>query len=330
MVENTKILSVEERKAILEELVNGEALKRDMVRKAKLYPKDFEGYLRRAEVTDALKVGSDKEGGYLVPDEMEKKLVKAMENKGVVRKLANVIRTENLLRIPGVSSHGTAHWIEEGGDMIFEDEQFYQVIIDAHKNGYITLVTEELLEDAGFDVEQHIVEIAGDKIGELEEEAFLTGDGNHKPHGLLLDAQVGIEAAEVTMDAALDLYFSLGQKYRENAVWVMNEEALRTLHKVKSAQGRNVWEEDVTKEIPLKLLGKPVYTSDAMPDVAAGNCPIAFGDFSYFWIGDRGNRAIKRMNEIYADRGMIGFRVTHRVDGRLVLPEAIKTLKIAS
>ena len=126
------------------------------------------------------------------------------------------------------------------------------------------------------------------------------------------------------------MYFSLGQKYRENAVWVMNEEALRTLHKVKSAQGRNVWEEDVTKEIPLKLLGKPVYTSDAMPDVAAGNCPIAFGDFSYFWIGDRGNRAIKRMNEIYADRGMIGFRVTHRVDGRLVLPEAIKTLKIAS
>lgn len=71
MVEKTKGLSVEERKAILEELVNGEALKRDMVRKAKLYPKDFEGYLRMAEVTDALKVGSDKEGGYLVPDEME-------------------------------------------------------------------------------------------------------------------------------------------------------------------------------------------------------------------------------------------------------------------
>lgn len=330
MVENTKVLSVEERKAILEDLVNGEALKRDMVRKAKLYPKDFEGYLRRAEVTDALKVGSDKEGGYLVPDEMEKKLVKAMENKGVIRKLANVIRTENLLRIPGVSAHGAAHWIEEGGEMIFEDEQFYQVIIDAHKNGYITVVTEELLEDAGFDVEQHIVEIAGDKIGELEEEAFLTGDGNHKPHGLLLDAQVGTEAAEVTMDAALDLYFSLGQKYRENAVWLMSEEALRTLHKVKSAQGRNVWEEDMTKEMSLKLLGKPVYTSDAMPAVAAGNCPIAFGDFSYFWIGDRGNRAIKRMSEIYADRGMIGFRVTHRVDGRLVLPEAIKTLKIAS
>lgn len=330
MVENTKGFFVEERKAMLEEMVNGEALKKDMVRKTALYPKHFEGYLRRAEVTDALKVGSDKEGGYLVPDEMEKKLVQAMENKGVVRKLANVIRTENLLRIPGVSAHGTAHWIEEGGEMIFEDEQFYQVIIDAHKNGYITLVTEELLEDAGFDVEQHIVEIAGDKIGELEEEAFLTGDGNHKPHGLLLDAQVGTEAAEVTMDAALDLYFSLGQKYRENAVWLMSEEALRTLHKVKSAKGRNVWEEDMTKEMPLKLFGKPVYTSDAMPKVVAGNCPIAFGDFSYFWIGDRGNRAIKRLNEIYSDRGMVGFRVTHRVDGRLVLPEAIKTLKIAS
>ena len=83
MVENTKGLSVEKRKAILEEMVNGEALKKDMDRKTALYPKHFEGYLRRAEVTDALKVGSDKEGGYLVPDEMEKKLVKVMENKGL-------------------------------------------------------------------------------------------------------------------------------------------------------------------------------------------------------------------------------------------------------
>lgn len=107
MGKNTKELTIEERKAILEELVNGEALKRDMVRKAKMYPTDYAGYLRTADVTDALKVGSDKEGGYLVPDEMENKIVKALENSDVVRMLAKVIKTENLLKIPGVTSHGT-------------------------------------------------------------------------------------------------------------------------------------------------------------------------------------------------------------------------------
>lgn len=325
-----KQLTIDERIAKLEAIVNGDSLKRDMVRKAAQYPKDYIGYLKSAEITDSLKVGSDKEGGYLVPDEFEKKLVEKLESKGVMRKLSNVITTSRSLKIPGVSKNPTADWVEEGGRINETDMEFYQVVIDAHKNGYITLVTEELLEDAGFDIEQHIIDIAGDKIGELEEDAFINGNGVHKPTGVLVDAPVGEETSSLNMDAALNLYFSVGQKYRKNAVWVMSEEALRILHKERTAMGRNVWEDDMTKDLPTKLNGRPVYVSDSMPGVKAGKCPIMFGDFSYYWIGDRGNRAIKRMGEMYADRGMVGFRVTHRVDGKLVLPEAIKTLKIAS
>lgn len=325
-----KTLTIEERMAKLEAIVNGDSLKREMIRKAAAYPKDYVGYLKTAEVTDALKVGSDKEGGYLVPDEFEKKLVEKIESRSVIRNVANVIKTDNLLRIPGVSQKPTAAWVEEGEQFKETDMEFYQVVIDAHKNGYITLASEELLDDSGFDIEQYIIDTAGDKIGELEEAAFISGDGVHKPTGVLVEAPVGQETSKLCMDDAIELFFSVGMRYRDKGVWVMSEDALRTLHKEKTAMGRNVWEGDIAKELPLKLMGKPVYVSDAMPAVAAGNCPIAFGDFSYYWIGDRGNRAIKRMNEIYADRGMIGFRVTHRVDGRLVLPEAIKTLKIAS
>lgn len=325
-----KNLTIEERMAKLEAIVNGDSLKREMVRKAAAYPKDYVGYLKTAEVTDALKVGSDKEGGYIVPDEFEKKLVQKLESKGVVRKLANVIKTDNLLKIPGVSQHPSAAWVEEGEQFKETDMEFYQVVIDAHKNGYITIVTEELLEDAEFDIEDYIVNSAGDKIGELEEAAFIIGDGNNKPTGIIASAPVGEETTTLNMDAALNLYFSVGQKYRKNAVWVMSDEALKTLQKEKTAMGRNIWEGDMTEEIPLMLNGRPVLVSDAMPGVEAGKCPIMFGDFSYYWIGDRGNRAIKRMGEIYADKGCVGFRVTHRVDGKLVLPEAIKTLKIAS
>lgn len=323
-----KELTLEQRKARMEELVNGDMLKAEMMRKAKLYPKDYASYLRTAEVTDALKVGSDKEGGYLVPDEFEEKLVKKLENKSIVRNIAHVLTTKHLLRVPGVASHGTAAWVEEGGKIEFSDESFYQVLIDAHKCGCITVTTEELLEDAGFSVEDYIIESAGSKMAELEEAAYLAGDGNGKPRGLLLDAQVGKETKELTMDDALDLYFSLNQKYRDNAVWIMNEQALSTLHKYKSAMGRNVWEDNTQNELPMKLLGRTVYVSEGMPEMAAGNAVIAFGDFSFFWIGERGKRSIKRLNEIYADKGMIGFRMTHRVDGKLIVPEAIKTLKL--
>ena len=170
-----KQLTIDERMAKLEAIVNGDSLKREMVRKAAAYPKDYVGYLKTAEVTDALKVGSDKEGGYIVPDEFEKKLVQKLESKGVVRKLANVIKTDNLLKIPGVSQHPSAAWVEEGEQFKETDMEFYQVVIDAHKNGYITIVTEELLEDAEFDIEDYIVNSAGDKIGELECQAAHCG-----------------------------------------------------------------------------------------------------------------------------------------------------------
>ena len=321
--------TLNERMAAIEAVINEDAVKRNMVRKTSEYPKAYGNYLRNAEVTDVLKVGSDKEGGYLVPDEFEDKLVKKLESKGVMRRLSNVIKTEHLLRIPGVSQKPTADWVEEGGSFSESDFEFYQIVIDAHKNGYISLVTEELLEDAGFDIENHIVDTAGDKIGELEEEAFISGDGIHKPTGVLVDAPVGHETKKLCMDDALELFYSVPQRYRNKGVWVMSQDALRILHKEKSAMGRNIWEGDMTKELPLKLNGREVFVSDAMPGVEAGKCPIMFGDFSYYWIGDRGNRSIKRLGELYSDRGMVGYRVTHRVDGKLVLPEAIKTLKIA-
>ena len=79
---------------------------------------------------------------------------------------------------------------------------------------------------------------------------------------------------------------------------------------------------------PEKLLGRPVYVSEFMPEVASDSKPILFGDFNYFWIGDRGKRSVKRLNERYADHGQVGFIATQRVDAKLVLPEAIKSLKI--
>lgn len=326
----SKDLSLKERMAIIEEEIYGEKVKHDMVVKTAEYPKAYVDYLRDGEKPQALKVGKDEEGGYLVPDEMEEGIIEAAKSKGVMRELATQIKTRNLLKIPAVEEHGTAAWIEEGEQLQFTDEKFRINEIDAHKVACLVRVTDELLEDSGLDIEAFIAKNGGEAVGEKEEAAFISGDGVIQPRGILLDAEVGVATQDVNMDAAIDLYFSVRQPYREKGVWLMSEDALRTLQKEKTANGRNAWEGNYTKELPLKLMGHRVYVSDAMPGIEMGNCPIAFGNFSFYWIGDRGNFSVKRLNELYADKGMVGFRITHRVDGRLMLPEAVKTLKIAS
>ena len=80
----------------------------------------------------------------------------------------------------------------------------------------------------------------------------------------------------------------------------------------------------------MKLFGYPVHICDFMDNVVPGGIPVMFGNFSYYWIGDRGKRVIKRLVERYADRGQVAFITTERVDAKLVLPEAVKLLKVKS
>jgi HK97 family phage major capsid protein len=218
-----------------------------------------------------------------------------------------------------------------GQQIVVSDDRFGQVTLSAYKVGTLVLVSDELLEDASFNMEEVILNQFASRIGKCEEEAFISGDGNSKPIGLLTQAPVGTVSAEVgklTMDDAIDLYHSVNARYREKAVWLMSEDAYRTLYKVKSALGRNIWEPSLVAGEPDKLLGRPVFISDLMPNVLAGSKPILFGDFSYYWIGDRGKRSVKRLIERYADKGQVGFLASQRVDAKLVLPEAIQALKV--
>ncbi|MBO4899219.1 MAG: phage major capsid protein [Lachnospiraceae bacterium] len=329
-MKNEMNISLKERVDALEREINGEKLQAEMLRKAKQYRKDYRGYLRNAEITDSLKVGKESEGGYLVPDEMEEGLVEALEQNNVIRKLSTVVSTNAPRKVDTYVKGPTGYWVDEGGPITFSDAEFYQVVLDAHKCGAMMGVTEELLEDSGFDIEKYIIEELGECVGDKEEEAFVNGNGTTMPRGFLLDAEVGAEANELSGDALITLQSSVRGKIGMNAVWVMSEEAEQQLRKIKNFNGRPLWQPDMTKGAPDRIFGKPVYVCKAMPKVLPGNCPIAYGDFSYYWIGERGKRSIKRLGERYADRGIVAYRYFHRVDGKLILPDAIKTLKIAA
>ena len=284
-------------------------------------------------VVNALQEGTDSEGGYLVPDEYERTLVEALEEENMFRQLAKVIRTSSGDRkIPVVATKGTASWIDEEGAYTESDDSFGQVSIGAYKVGTMIKVSEELLNDSVFDLESYIAKEFARRIGAKEEEAFFTGDGSGKPLGILAatgGAETGVTAASstaVTADELMDLFYSLKSPYRKKAVWVLNDSTIKAVRKLKDGSGQYLWQPSLMAGTPDTLLGRPVKTSAYMPVIAAGAKTIAFGDFSYYWIADRQGRSFKRLNELYAANGQVGFLGFQRVDGKLVLSEAVKVL----
>ena len=286
------------------------------------------------EVLNALQIGTDSEGGYLVPDEVEHTLVEALEEQNIFRSLAHVIQTSSGDRkIPVVASKGTASWVDEEGSIPESDDAFSQVSIGAYKLGTMIKVSEELLNDSVFDLEAYISREFARRIGNKEEEAFFGGDGKGKPLGVLAatgGAEVGVTAASataLTVDEVFDLFYSLKAPYRKSAVFLMNDASVKALRKLKDNNGQYLWQPSLTAGTPDTLLGRPVYTSAYMPPMAAGAKSVLFGDLSYYWVADRQGRSFRRLGELFAPTGQVGFLATQRVDGKLILPEAVQVLQ---
>ena len=162
-----------------------------------------------------------------------------------------------------------------------------------------------------------------------EENAFINGNGTARPTGFLNTADVGLTSATstaITADEIIDLYHSLRSPYRKNAVFIANDSTIKAIRQLKDLNGVYLWQPGLKEGQPDTLIGNKIYSSSYMPELGAGNKPLAFGDLSYYWIADRQGRIFQRLNELYAATGQVGFRTFQRVDGRLTLPEAVKTL----
>lgn len=286
----------------------------------------------RAEAR-ALGLVPDSAGGYTVPDEFVRQLIQKLEDENVMRRICYVregVTGEG--QIPVEVDIGEAQWIGEAEEYPELDVEFGQVIVGAHKLGRITKVSEELMQDSFLAIEEYMANVFGRAFGRAEERAMVNGDGSGKPLGVVRSAQVGVTvaAAAVTGDDLIDLQHALRRPYRERASWLMEDSTLKAIRKLKDDQGQYIWQPGLREGEPDTLLGRPVYVSPYMPQMEAGAKSILFGDFSYYWILVRRERVMQRLNELYAARGQVGFRMYQRIDGRLVLPEAIVALQHGS
>ena len=281
-------------------------------------------------VSNVLQEGVDTDGGYLVPEEYDSRLIDVLNEECIMRNLGTKITTSGERKINIAATKPAASWIEEGGALSFGDATFDQIIMDAYKLHVAIKVTEELLYDAAFNLESYIIQQFGKAIANAEEDAFLNGDGNHKPTGLLTTAQTGVttSGASITADDLIELVYKLKRPYRKSAAFIVNDQTLAAIRKLKDANQAYMWQPSYQMGEPDRLLGYPIHTTPFMPTAEAGKAALVFGDYSYYNIGDRGSRSIQELRELFAGNGMIAFVMKERVDGKLVLPEAVQMLKI--
>lgn len=278
------------------------------------------------QVDNVLQEKVDADGGYLVPEEYDNRLIQSLEGENIMRQLGHTLTTSGDHKINIAATTPAAAWIDEGGQLTFGEATFKQALLDAHKLHVAIKVTEELLYDSAFNLENYILEQFGKALANAEEDAFLNGDGTGKPTGVFHQTNGGTyltEVATLKADDIINLIHALKRPYRKGAVFILNDKTIAAIRKLKDNNGAYMWQPSYQVGEPDRLLGYPVYTSQFAPENK-----IAFGDFSYYNIGDRGTRSFKQLTELFAGNGMIGFVVKERVDGKLILKEAVQILPI--
>jgi HK97 family phage major capsid protein len=305
-------------------------------RASNAYKEDFGLHLRgKALVHNVLSTTPDEDGGFLVPLEFERDIVKALDEENIIRRLAKVVTTYHERKIPVALGHSVAQWTTENSAYTESNPTFGQKQIDAYKLTDLCRVSVELLKDSTFDIEAYLRQEFARAFGIAEEEAFCVGNGTTQPTGIFTEngGTVGVTAASataITVDEIISLVHALKAPYRKNAKFLMNDATVALLRKLKDQNGQYLWQPSVQAGVPDRLLGYEIYTSPYVPVAQAGALAIAFGDFKNYWIGDRAGRTVQRLNELYATNGQIGYVATERVDGKVILSEAIQLLQMKS
>ena len=304
-------------------------------RKGEAYSNGFDQYTRVGksglshDILNALQIGTDSEGGYIVPEEFDTKLVEYLQDFNELRMYVNVVSTGSDRNIPVESSLGTATWTAEEASYTESDAAFTQVVLGAYKLGTIIKVSEELLSDAFFDVQSYLARNFGKRFGLAEEAAFVNGNGSGKPTGIVGGSGLGktaAGAAAITSDEIIDLYHAVPRQYRPKAVWLMADATVKLVRKLKDGDSQYLWQPGLQAGQPDLLLGKRLITSSAMPAATTGLKSVVFGDLSGYTVADRQGTVVQRLNELYAANGQVGFRAYKRMDGKMVDATGVKHL----
>lgn len=297
--------------------------------------KAFRHYVRTGAKA-ALQQDTDTEGGYLVPTTYSSELARGLHDLSILRQAgARVLQAggTDSFRVPTLGYSGAAVLTAEEAAFDEQAPTFSEIDFRPYKYTRLCKVSDELVESSRFDVmRQVLLPDALQAFATAENRAFTIGTGTNEPQGVVAGASLGHTAANATKivaDDILQLFYSLSYLYRQRAVWLMEDATMQAIRLLKTGDGQYLWQPGLHASEPDTLLGRPVYTLNAMASIATGERVVVFGDLAYFWIVDFGALSLRRLEELYAATGQVGFRFYKRVDSHVVLSEALKYLAMA-
>lgn len=280
------------------------------------------------KIMNAVGTGSSS-AGYLVPEELRKEIVRIMYEEATMMSLGQVIDTKTLTDIPVDSTAATAYWIDEAGAFTDSSPTVTRIQLGANKVGVLVKVSEELLADSAFDVEEYITNLAGIALARSAENEFINGTVSGRPTGIIGSATQALTSSvtnSFNYANIMKLFTSVKTPYAKNGSWLVNRDTLGTLMTLQDGASQYIFQPAYRNGETDMLLAKTLKVSEYMPALTTGAKGVLFGDFKHYKIGLRGGMSVQRLNELYAANGQIGFRFHTRIDGKLALAEAVKSL----
>ncbi len=316
----------------------------------------FDAYVRKGDATPlrdleskALSVGTDADGGYLVPDELERAVNRAVRNVSPIRAIAGIRQvSSSVYKKPFAITGAEAGWIAETAARPETDTPTLAELSFPTMELYaMPAATSALLDDSAVDVNEWIAEEVRDAFAEQEGTAFVTGNGTAKPKGFLDYTKVangswswgnigfistgvnGAFAATDPGDKLIDLIYTVKSGYRANGTFVFNRAVQAVIRKMKDGDGNYLWQAAAKAGDASTLMGFPIAESEDMPNLATDSYSVAFGDFRRgYLIVDR--VGIRILRDPYSSKPYVLFYTTKRVGGGVQDFDALKLLKFAA
>lgn len=308
--------------------------------------KGIENGLRDLEMK-ALNTGSDDDGGYAVPEELDRTILELERNASPLRALCNqiTVSTSDYKKLVNLGGAGSGWVGETAARPETNSPKLAQIVAHMGEIYANPMATQTSLDDIFFNAEAWLTGEVATEFAEKEGAAFLSGDGTNKPKGILayamttqadaarafgtLQAVESGAAGVFTGDNLIDLVYALKAGYRANARFMMSQLTVAQARKLTDSEGNYLWQPGLQLGQPSTLMGYGIAENEDMPGVAADANAILFGDFNRgYTIVDRIGTRILR--DPYTNKPYVGFYTTKRVGGMLTDSNAIKVLKLSA
>ncbi|CAB3750837.1 capsid protein [Burkholderia sp. MSh2] len=311
------------------------------------YTDAFNAHVKRGDVNAALNKGADEQGGYLTPIEWDRTITNKLVQISPMRQLCQVQSVSKAGFSKLFNLGGTASgWVGETDNRPQTNTGKFASLTFGHGEIYANpAATQQLLDDSEIDLEAWLSGEVNTEFSKQEGPAFVAGDGEKKPFGLLTYVDGGANAkkhpfgsigvvnsgaaAGIASDGIIDLIYDLPSAFAGNARFTMNRNTLGKVRKLKDGQGNYLWQPSYVAGQPSTLSGYPITEVPDMPDVAANSTPILFGDFNQtYLIIDR--IGVRMLRDPYTQKPYVLFYTTKRVGGGLLNPEPMRAMKVAA